>query len=292
MQPGVGHSSIQLPQGDWTLLIDFLAERFPQIGREVWLARLQQGKVLDARGETLGVGAPFVAGQVVRYFRELEHEPRIPFEARILHRDAHLLVVDKPHFLPTVPAGRFVRESLLTRLKLETGIDSLVPLHRLDRETAGLVLFSIDERSRAAYSALFAERRIDKVYEALAPLPTAHRFPLQRSSRIVVGEPFFRMREIDGEPNAHTRIELIEAHDDTGRGRYRLRPQTGKKHQLRLHMAALGMPIENDRWYPRLLDEAEDDYARPLKLLAHALAFEDPVSGERREFTSRFALTA
>lgn len=288
MQPGVGHSSIQLPPGDWTLLIDFLDERFPRIGREVWLARLRQGKVFDAGGECLRADAAFVAGQVVRYYREVEDEPRIPFEAHILHRDAHLLVVDKPHFLPTMPAGRFVRESLLTRLKLETGIEALTPLHRLDRETAGLVLFSIDERTRAAYSALFAGRRIGKVYEALAPLSSTHRFPLQRSSRLVAGEPFFRMREVDGEPNAHTRIDLIETRGDTGR--YRLRPQTGKKHQLRVHMAALGIPIQNDRWYPQLLDPAEDDHAKPLKLLARGLAFEDPVSGEHREFASRFEL--
>lgn len=288
MQAGVGHSSIQLPPGDWMLLIDFLAERFPQIGREVWLARLQQGKVFDARGARLSADALFVAGQTVRYHREVEHEPRIPFEARILHRDEHLLIVDKPHFLPTIPAGRFVRESLLTRLKLETGIDSLVPLHRLDRETAGLVLFSIDERTRAAYSALFAERRIDKVYEARAPIAPAHQFPSQRSSRIVSGEPFFRMREIEGEPNAHTQIERIEARGDIGR--YRLRPQTGKKHQLRVHMAALGIPIQNDRWYPQLQDESEDDYSRPLKLLARSLIFDDPLSGKRREFESHFEL--
>ena len=288
MQPGVGHSSIQLPPGTWTLLIDFLAERFARIGREGWIARLQQGKVFEARGEPLSVAAPYVAGQVVRYFREVEHELRIPFEANILHRDEHLLVVDKPHFLPTVPAGRFVRESLLMRLKLATGLGSLAPLHRLDRETAGLVLFSIDERSRAAYSALFAKRRIDKVYEALAPSSSTHRFPLQRSSRIVTGEPFFRMSEVEGEPNAHTQIERIETRD--GVVHYRLRPQTGKKHQLRLHMAALGVPIENDRWYPDLLDESEDDYRKPLKLLARSLAFEDPVSGERREFKSQFEL--
>ena len=288
MQSGVGHSSVQLPPGDWTLLIDFLADRFPQIGREIWLARLQQGKVFDTDGTQLYANAPFVAGQIVRYYRELEHEPRIPFEAQILHRDEHLLVVDKPHFLPTIPAGRFVRESLLTRLKLETGIETLAPLHRLDRETAGLVLFSIDDRRRAAYSALFAERRIDKLYEALAPLSSTLPFPLQRSSRIVGGEPFFRMREVEGEPNALTQIELIEARGNMGR--YRLRPYTGKKHQLRLHMAALGIPIENDRWYPQLQDEAEDDYDRPLQLLARCLVFDDPISGERREFESRFEL--
>lgn len=288
MQPGVGPSSIQLPPGEWTLLIDFLAERFPQIGREVWLARLQQGKVFDAQGELLHADAAFVVGQVVRYYREVEDEPRIPFEARILHRDAHLLVVDKPHFLPTIPAGRFVRESLLTRLKLETGIEALTPLHRLDRETAGLVLFSIDERTRAAYSALFAGGRIDKVYEALAPLTSAHRFPSQRSSRLVAGEPFFRICEVDGAPNAHTRIDFIETHGDIGR--YRLQPQTGKKHQLRVHMAALGIPIRNDRWYPQLLEQAEDDYGQPLKLLARSLAFEDPISGKHREFASRFEL--
>ncbi|MDB5970250.1 MAG: pseudouridine synthase [Hydrocarboniphaga sp.] len=285
---GVGVSRVRLPSGPWVLLLDFLDQRFPGVGRPVWASRMRQGKVGDAQGGVLGVDAPFIAGQLVHYYRELPYETPIPFAAAIVFCDEHLLVADKPHFLPTLPAGRYVEECLLVRLRRDTGLDQLVPLHRLDRGTAGLVMFSVNDNSRASYSALFSARRIVKVYEALAPLLPNAKFPLQRSSRVVAGEPFFRMAEVEGAANAQTSIELIEAQGDIGR--YRLRPLTGRKHQLRLHMAALGMPILNDRWYPQLLAEAEDDYARPLKLLARALSFIDPVTSESRTFESQLHL--
>jgi tRNA pseudouridine32 synthase/23S rRNA pseudouridine746 synthase len=199
-------------------------------------------------------------------FASCRASPTIQFEAQILYHDAHLLVADKPHFLATMPAGRFVQQSLLVRLKNETRLDQLAPLHRLDRATAGVVLLSVDETTRHAYSALFAERRVEKTYEALAATQALLSFPLTRPSRIAAGEPFFRMRETDGEPNAQTQIDVIENRGDISL--YRLAPLTGKKHQLRVHMAALGMAIINDRWYPLLQDESEDDYSRPLKLLA------------------------
>lgn len=285
---GVGVSRVFLPAGPWTLLLDFLAQRFPGVGREIWQMRLQQGRVSDAAGIVLQVDAPYRAGRTIHYFRELPEEPRIPFEARVLHRDDDLLVVDKPHFLPTMPAGRYVQQSLLVRLKRETGLDDLVPLHRLDRATAGLVMFSIRPSTRAAYTELFASRRITKVYEALAPALPGSGFPQVRRSRIAAAEPFFRMREVDGVANADTKIELVGTRGDIAL--YRLQPQTGRKHQLRVHMAAIGAAILNDPWYPLLLDEAEDDYTRPLKLLARALSFRDPLSGDRRSFESRLSL--
>jgi tRNA pseudouridine32 synthase/23S rRNA pseudouridine746 synthase len=285
---GVGVSRVFLPVGPWRLLLDFLDQRFPEVGRAVWLARLQQGRISDASGERLDADARFLAGHTIHYFRELPAEPPIPFEAEILFRDDDLLVVDKPHFLPTMPAGRYVQQSLLVRLKRETGLDDLVPLHRLDRATAGVVMFSIRPASRATYSELFASRRIGKVYEALAPaLPDAS-FPQTRRSRIEAGKPFFRMRETEGAANSETDIDVIARRGDVAL--YRLRPLSGRKHQLRVHMAALGAPILNDRWYPHLLDEAEDDYARPLKLLARSLSFRDPLSGEARGFESRLSL--
>ena len=279
---GLGASSLHLPSGPWPLLIDFLEQRFPAIDREIWRQRLAAGKVRDGSDQALPVDAPYIVGERIHYYREITDEPRIPFDARILYRDAHLLVADKPHFLPTIPAGRFVRESLLVRLKQETGLEDLVPLHRLDRETAGIVLFSLNPATRDTYSRLFAEHRIHKCYEALAPTLVGANFPMQRRSRVGSGEPFFRMQEIEGEPNAETSIDRLETLGAISR--YELRPRTGKKHQLRLHMAALGMPIIHDRWYPQLLDEGEDDYARPLQLLAKSLAFIDPVSGKDRRF--------
>lgn len=283
---GVGASSVRLPPGAWTLLLDFLDQRFPDVGRAVWQARLDEGKVSDAEYGKLSLHAAFVSGRLIHYYRELPPETPIPFEVSIVHQDEQLLVADKPHFLPTIPSGRFVQETLLSRLKRDTGIEQLVPLHRLDRGTAGLVLFSVNPQTRGIYSALFAGRQIAKTYEALAPTQSALVFPLRRCSRIVAAEPFFRQREVDGEPNAETLIEVIERRGDLSL--YRLQPVTGRKHQLRVQMAGLGIPVVNDDWYPTLqvATDATDDYARPLKLLARRLVFVDPISGTPRQFDS------
>lgn len=283
---GVSASSVRLPPGAWTLLLDFLDQRFPDVGRAVWEARLAEGKVSDAGYGELSPDAAFVAGRLIHYYRELPPETPIPFEAPILYQDEQLLVADKPHFLPTIPSGRFVQETLLSRLRRDTGIEHLVPLHRLDRGTAGLVLFSANPQTRGVYSALFAGRRIVKTYEALAPAQLALQFPLRRCSRIVAAEPFFRQQEITGEPNAETLIDVIERRGDLSL--YRLQPVTGRKHQLRVQMAGLGIPIVNDDWYPtlRVAADAEDNYSQPLKLLARSLSFVDPISGVPRQFDS------
>lgn len=285
---GVGASSVRLPAGDWPLLLDFMSARFPEVPRATWAARMQDGRVQDADGSALDSAAPYRAGRLIHYYRDLARETPIPFEAEILYRDAHLLVADKPHFLATIPSGKYLRETLLVRLKQQTGLDDLIPLHRLDRATAGLVLFSVNAQTRGAYSALFAGRSIDKTYEALAPTRAELAFPITHRSRMVESTPFFRMKEGDGDANTETRIELIETLGAISR--YRLHPHTGRKHQLRVHMAALGMPIVNDLWYPALLDDAVDDYTRPLKLLARSLAFVDPVTGAARRFESRLRL--
>ena len=250
---------------------------------------MARGLVLDDRDQPLGPHAPYREALRVQYFREIENERQIPFQAQILHQDAHLLVADKPHFLPVMPAGDYAEETLLTRLVRETGNPHLAPLHRIDRHTAGLVLFSTTPASRGAYQALFRERRIDKRYQAIAPALPQYDFPLRRHSRLEKGEPFFRMREVAGEPNSETLLEVLERHGE--QWRYRLFPVTGKQHQLRVHMAALGAPIANDTFYPELVDEkGVDDFTRPLKLLAHSLAFADPLSGEPRSFESRIEL--
>ena len=285
---GVAASRLQLPPGPWATLLDGLCARFPAIARERWLDRFVRGRVLDAQRRALSADTAYRVGMEILYYREVAQEPAIPFEERVLFRDAHLLAVDKPHFLPVTPSGGFVAETLLARLQRRYGETALAPLHRLDRGTAGLVLFSRDPAPRDAYQSLFRERRIVKGYEALAaPLPGLA-FPLRRRTRLAPGEPFFRMREVEGEPNSETAIDVIERGERVWR--YALAPVSGRKHQLRVHMAALGAPILNDPYYPRAQPREADDYARPLKLLARTLAFVDPLDGRERRFESGLAL--
>lgn len=287
MIDGLRASRLQLSPGPWRTVLEALCARFQAIDRAQWLDRMARGRVLDADGRAITPDTAFRAGAEIHYYREVEDEPRIPFEEAVLYADEHIVVADKPHFLPVTPAGGFVTETLLARLLRRFDNPDLVPLHRIDRATAGLVLFSSNPISRTRYQALFRERRIDKHYEALAPALPGMAFPLTRGSRLERGEPFFRMREVDGAPNAETRVGVIERGNDAWR--YALTPVTGKKHQLRVHMAALGAPIANDAVYPLLRTDAED-YGRPLKLLAKSLAFVDPVSGIERCFESCFEL--
>jgi tRNA pseudouridine32 synthase/23S rRNA pseudouridine746 synthase len=281
-------SRLQLPPGPWLTVLDGLCARFPAIGREVWLDRFSRGLVQDASGCVLAVDAPYRVGMELRYFREVADEPRIPFEAQILFADADLVVADKPHFLPVMPAGRFVQETLLWRLQSQLGNADLVPLHRIDRETAGLVLFSARAETRATYQALFPQRAVEKTYEAIAPALPSLSMPHVHSSHLRAGEPFFRMCEADGAPDSHTRIDVIERRPHAWR--YDLQPLTGRKHQLRVHMAALGAPIVNDSLYPMLCPRVPDDFSRPLQLLAKSLRFVDPIDGRAREFESRQVL--
>jgi tRNA pseudouridine32 synthase/23S rRNA pseudouridine746 synthase len=284
---GLRASRLQLPPGPWRTVLDALCWRFPAIDRAQWLYRMALGRVTDVDGHAITQETAFRAGAEIHYYREVEDEPRIPFAETVLFVDEHIAVADKPHFLPVTPAGGFVTETLLARLLRRFGNPDLAPLHRIDRATAGLVLFSTNPHTRTRYQALFRERRIDKHYEALAPALPEIAFPLVRASRLERGEPFFRMRETGGAPNSETRVDVIESGGATWR--YALTPITGRKHQLRVHMAALGAPIVNELVYPHLRTEMED-HSRPLKLLAKSLAFVDPLSGEERRFESRFSL--
>ncbi|MGJ4727932.1 pseudouridine synthase [Luteimonas sp. SDU101] len=276
-------SRLQLRPGPWASVLEALCAHFPRVDEKTWRDRFARGRVLDAEGTALDVSAAYRPGLEIRYFREVPDEPAIPFAEAVIHADAHLVVAWKPHFLPVAPTGGYVRETLLTRLAGRLGNPALVPLHRIDRETAGLVLFSADPASRGLYHALFRERRIRKHYLALAPPLPALAFPYVHRSRLEPGEPFFRMREAPGVANSETVVEVVAR--GAAAWTYRLEPVTGRKHQLRVHMAALGAPILHDRLYPVLRARAPEDPASALKLCAYALAFEDPVTGEARRFS-------
>lgn len=304
MRDGVSASCVALPvmgENPWPKLLDFLAHRLPYVSRDDWHSRMTQGEVLDEQGQALRADAPYppqprnAQHRRVYYYRALTHEPRIPFEAQVLFQDEHLVVADKPHFLPVTPSGHYLQETLLLRLQRQLGIETLSPLHRIDRETAGLVLFSVRPQDRGAYMALFRNKAVTKHYEAIAPWRADLMLPHTHRSRMEPGTPFFRQHEVPGEPNSETRIELIERlenRDEQARelARYGLTPVTGKTHQLRVHMNALGLPIEGDLFYPDVVHgpgATQEDFAKPLQLLAKAVAFNDPVSGQSRSFESQ-----
>ncbi|WP_038308198.1 pseudouridine synthase [Kingella kingae] len=272
-------------------LIDFLCAHFPFVSKPAWQARLNSGMVVNQQGEPINENEPFVAGNIIYYYREIsrDDEPCIPFDEKILLLDEHLIVVDKPHFLPVIPSGRFLRETLLTRLRLHPNLQHLnvadiTPIHRLDKDTAGVMLLSHNPQTRAAYQQLFQQKVIQKTYHALAPTRLDLAYPLTVQSRLVRGDSFFLTKQIDGEPNSQTEIRLLEQRGE--HSLYELRPITGKKHQLRVHMMHLGMPLLNDTLYPVAQEAGTEDYAKPLKLLAKKIVFIDPISGEERCFES------
>ena len=286
---GVGASTIALPPGPWSTLLEFLVHRFPNVGLAQWRQRFEDGLVLDEQHQALRPDAPYLAHSKVYYFRHVQSEPRIPFDEVVVYQDEHLVVADKPHFLPVTPGGRFVQETLLVRLKRKLGLPHLTPLHRIDLETAGLVVFSVQPSERDRNHALFRNQQVQKQYEAIAPYRPELSFPRTVRSRLEEDpQSFMQMREVDGEPNAHTDIELLEVHGPLAR--YRLRPLTGRKHQLRVHMASLELPIVGDRIYPELQAEppsdSASDYNNPLRLLAQHLVLTCPFTHSHRSFVS------
>jgi len=286
---GVNASRVGVGDGRFPDVLAFLAARFPAVSE--WPERLARGDVLDAHGRPLAAGAPCRLGDRLWYWRDPPPEPAVPFDMPVLHQDEHLVVVDKPHFLPAIPGGRHLHETALVRARRHTGIATLVPMHRLDRETAGVLVFIVRPQERDAYQALLRGRDVHKVYEAVAPWRAELASPRVARHRIEKppGANFMQVRVAPGEPNAETQVEMI-ARLPGGLAHYRLRPATGRTHQLRVQMEALDAPLVNDRIYPRLMPEpppgVAPDWTKPLQLLAREFAFDDPVTGLRRTFTS------
>ncbi|MHA7283101.1 RluA family pseudouridine synthase [Arthrobacter sp. TMS2-4] len=289
---GVNATRLRLPaEGPWETALDYILDRFDHVDPEGIGDRFDRGEVVALGGEVLTRSTPLGDHTFVWYYRELPVEERLPVELSILHQDRHLLVVDKPHFLPTTPGGMYVAESALVRLRVELGLPDLIPMHRLDRMTAGILMFSVDPDTRGAYQLLFENRRISKEYRAVAPVLPELRLdeePLEVRSRIVKSRTYLLAQEVEGPANTHTTVSLLQ--ERAGHGLYRLQPHTGKTHQLRLHMASLGLGIVNDPFYPVLHPQAPDDYTKPLQLLAHSIAFTDPVDGADRRFESGLTL--
>ena len=314
---GVGPSTVGIPANTTLCAIEFLTQKFSAISREEWQQRFEAGEILNAAGREMAPQDSLRPESHLHYYRSIQNEPVLPFQAKVIFQDDHLVVADKPHFMPVTPGGRYVQQSLLVQLKHQLNLPELSPLHRIDRETAGLVLFSVRAQDRNAYQELFRLQQVEKTYEAIAGAPETSarplQFPLVYRSMMLEDSQFFRMREVaslehqdSSEFNSETWMDCVErlhthliesTHDNasaTPLARYLLKPVTGQRHQLRVHMNALGLPLMNDQFYPEVLRDAneDDDFNAPLQLLARAIAFKDPVTGTSKSFQSSRQLAA
>jgi len=315
VRDGVNATRLRLPEeGPWDTAMDYMMHRWGHIDPQGIEDRFDAGEIVGEGGVPLDRSTPLQHHTFIWYYRSLPPETRIPVDIAILHQDEHLLVVDKPHFLPTTPGGTYIQESALVRLRNQLDLPDLIPMHRLDRMTAGVLLFSTNPQTRGKYQVLFEKRQVQKEYECVSAAEPAEGyaavdFPVVVRNRMTKSRSYLLAEVVDGEPNAETRIERLETFDGgasscaagTTAGasgspvrlaRYRLEPHTGKTHQLRVHMASLGLGIINDAFYPHLLDKAPDDYAKPLQLLARGIRFIDPISGKPVEYRSRLELSA
>lgn len=268
---------------------EYLCTHFKHINVIEWQQRFTDGLILDMHGNQLNLTSPLQPNTHIYYYRFLAHEVHVPFQEKILFENDDLLVVDKPHFLTISPTGQYVQETLLVRLKKITNNPNLTPIHRLDRETAGIVLFSKRQETRGVYQQMFAERKVNKVYHAIAAYHADLQFPYSLSLRMDKGEPFYTMQVVDGEINSHTDIDVLE-HNSLW-AKYLLKPSTGKQHQLRVHLNWLNIPIKNDPFYPVVQHKNDADFTQPLQLLAKEIDFEDPIIGVNFHFRSEFELT-
>ncbi|MFS4107305.1 RluA family pseudouridine synthase [Streptomyces sp. PD-S100-1] len=290
---GVDPVRVRLPaEGAWATVREHLVERLSGAAPGVVEEMFAAGRIVAADGRAVAPDAPYEPGMFVWFHRELPAETPVPFPLVVVHRDEHIVVVDKPHFLATTPRGSHVTETALARLRRELDLPTLGAAHRLDRLTAGLVLFTVRPEERGAYQTLFRDRRVRKEYEAVAPYDPDLALPRTVRSRIVKERGVLTAEEVPGEPNAVTDVELVGRRPG-GPARYRLTPRTGQTHQLRVHMNALGVPILGDPLYPVVTpDGPPGDFSRPLQLLARALEFTDPVTGAEHRFRSGRALQA
>jgi tRNA pseudouridine32 synthase/23S rRNA pseudouridine746 synthase len=316
VRDGVNATRLRLPdEGPWDTAMDYMMHRWGHIDPQGIEDRFDAGEIVGEAGVRLDRATPLRNHTFIWYYRTLPPEERIPVELTILHRDEHLLVVDKPHFLPTTPGGTYIQESALVRLRNQLNLPDLIPMHRLDRMTAGILLLSTNPDTRGKYQVLFEKRQVQKEYECVsaaepAPGHTAVDFPVVVRNRMTKSRSYLLAEVIDGEPNAETRIERLRTFGGSApatpgadipnnesdgaaprRALYRLEPHSGKTHQLRVHMASLGLGIVNDAFYPQLLDKAPDDYSKPLQLLARGIRFVDPITRVPVEYRSGLELT-
>ncbi|MGX5358470.1 pseudouridine synthase [Kocuria sp. KH4] len=293
LRDGVDPVRVRLPAEDgWGTARDWLLARFPASAPELE-ELFASGGIVDDAGRPLAPGTPYRPGGSVWYHRALPPEPELPGDLPVLFEDEWLLAVDKPHGLPTTPRGGFVAQSALVKLRRSRSEDRLSPLHRLDRGTAGVLLLCRDPAARGRFQTLFQDRAVAKEYEAVAAHRPGLGLPRVVESRIVKDRTCLQAREVPGPANARTVVDRAGAPFADAEGewaRYRVRPETGRTHQIRVHLAGLGVPVRHDPLYPQVRPAGSEDPDRPLQLLARRIGLTHPMTGRPLVLESRRAL--
>lgn len=301
-------------------IADYLIARFYPNNPQIIHARFNTGEVRLDDGTILTSDSPYMPGERIWYFRELADEPQLPSDMPVLYEDEHVLAIDKPHFLPTTPRGSYIAQTALTKLRVREQNPLLIPIHRLDRPTAGVLLFAKTVEARRPFQMMFQHRQVSKTYRAVAPIPTDAAAEqalsaegLQVRSHIQKIRDQLQVQQLSEqecaaqgvEPNTLTTVKILRTFTPSAQAvegwraepnrewaLYDLAPHTGKTHQLRAHLNMLSSPILGDVLYPQVLPDAPDRPEYPLQLLAYSLHFEHPITGERVDLYSGRSLTA
>ena len=302
-------------------IADYLIARFYPNDPQIIHARFNTGEVRLDDGTILTSDSPYMPGERIWYFRELADEPQLPSDMPVLYEDEHVLAIDKPHFLPTTPRGSYIAQTALTKLRVREQNPLLIPIHRLDRPTAGVLLFAKTVEARRPFQMMFQHRQVSKTYRAVAPVPADAAAAeqalsaegLQVRSHIQKIRDQLQVQQLSEqecaaqgvEPNTLTTVKILRTFTPSAQAvegwraepnrewaLYDLAPHTGKTHQLRAHLNMLSAPILGDVLYPQVLPDAPDRPEYPLQLLAYSLHFEHPITGERVDLYSGRSLTA
>lgn len=306
-------------------IADYLVARFYPNDPQIIHARFNTGEVRLDDGTILSSDSPYMPGERIWYFRELADEPQLPSDMPVLYEDEHVLAIDKPHFLPTTPRGSYIAQTALTKLRVREQNPLLIPIHRLDRPTAGVLLFAKTVQARRPFQMMFQHRQASKTYRAMAPVPSdvtaaeqaLSTEGLQVRSHIQKIRDQLQVQQLSEqecaaqgvEPNTLTTVKILRTFTPSAQAvegwraepalnkkqewaLYDLDPHTGKTHQLRAHLNLLGSPILGDVLYPQVLPDTPDRPEYPLQLLAYSLHFEHPITGERVDLHSGRSLAA
>ncbi|WP_244080888.1 pseudouridine synthase [Corynebacterium striatum] len=307
IKDGLNPTRARVPEGSisaWAFLehlIQTQRHRHPDDNAAALQARFDAGEVVLRDQTVLKPSTLLTKDQDVFFYRIPAPEEPVPYDIPILFEDKHLLVVDKPPFMATMPRAKHIVQSATVQMRRITGIDDLSPAHRLDRLTSGILVFTKTKEIRGAYQTLFAERRVHKTYEAIAPLSDVP-VGAMWESRIEKTPGEIQGRLVAGEPNAFTEVAGVNPVDNEPYeaihgpqpplAKYTLKPKTGKTHQLRLHMWDAGVPILGDPVYPVTFPADAEDMRVPMHLTATRIEFIDPLIGKPREFVSNLPLVA